>query len=144
MIRLAKIGKKKYRTFRVVVSEKSRDVFGPANEILGYYDPHKNELKVNAERVQHWISVGAKPSPTLHNLFVSQNIIKGKKVAFVRAKKKKQEEGTPEAKAAEPTKEAKEEPKPAVPKEKKEEPKAVKAETPKTEEPVDKQKARAA
>jgi len=49
-------------------------------EVLGSYDPVKDVKEVKADRVKHWISVGAKPTPTLHNFLISKKIIEGKKI----------------------------------------------------------------
>ena len=70
VIRLARTGKKGERKFRVVVKEKRSRRDGEAIEILGSYEKGKNGAKkINKERYQHWISVGAKASPTVEKLF---------------------------------------------------------------------------
>ena len=38
----------------------------------------KKEKILNAERIKYWISVGAKASPTIHNLLISEKVIEGK------------------------------------------------------------------
>ncbi|MBU2575771.1 30S ribosomal protein S16 [Patescibacteria group bacterium] len=94
-IRLQRIGKKNRPSYRVVVSEKKRDLYGRHNEILGNYDPVANPKVINlkADRIKYWISFGAQPSATVHNLLVTQGIIEGKKVkAWVPKKKKEKEE----------------------------------------------------
>lgn len=90
MIRLARRGKKNQPFFRITVSEKTRDTFGKATEIIGYYNPISKikELKVSAERVAYWISKGAQLSPTVRNLFISNKIIEGEKVNKKQSKKK--------------------------------------------------------
>jgi small subunit ribosomal protein S16 len=89
-IRLARVGKKKHPTYRIIVSEKARDTLGTYLELLGNYNPHANppETTVNAERVRHWIDRGAKASPTVQNLLITAKIIEGKKVPQGRLKKK--------------------------------------------------------
>ncbi len=78
-IRLARRGKRNAPFFRVVISEKARDTFGRALEILGSYDPKGvgKTATLNAERIQYWISKGAQPSPTVHNLLIKQKVITG-------------------------------------------------------------------
>jgi small subunit ribosomal protein S16 len=49
-------------------------------EVLGNYSPHTDTFAVKQERVQHWLKNGAKASPTVHNLFVTHNIVSGKKI----------------------------------------------------------------
>jgi len=92
-IRLQRIGKKNRPSYRVVLSEKKRDLYGNHNEILGNYDPVSNPKTINlkADRIKHWISLGAQPSATVHNLLVTQGVIEGKKVKAWAPKKKKEE-----------------------------------------------------
>jgi small subunit ribosomal protein S16 len=81
-IRLQRVGRKHEPTFRVVLTDSQNSTkSGRFLEVLGSHDPrNKEKTELNAERISHWISKGAKPSDTLHNMFVSKNIIKGKKV----------------------------------------------------------------
>ncbi|KKS65731.1 MAG: 30S ribosomal protein S16 [Parcubacteria group bacterium GW2011_GWA1_42_7] len=87
-IRLARRGKKNQPSFRVVLAEKGRSAQGKFIEILGNYDPIKKTKSLKAERITHWISKGAQPSPTVHNLLVSEKIIDAKKIKAWRPKKK--------------------------------------------------------
>ena len=89
-------------------------------ELLGSYDPHKNEIKVKEERVKYWLSKGAQLSPTLNNLLVGRKIIEGEKVKVWKAKKKKGKEMTEAAQKEEKIPEKKQE----MSEEKTEEPKA--------------------
>ena len=149
-IRLSRFGKKKKPTYRLVVSEHTKDTLGDALEYLGHYDPHTKVIEVKKDRILYWISKGAQPSPTVHNLLIDQNVIEGDKVKASKAKKKKKEEKNetePVAKldGEKPAEESKEEEpkvkeKPAEPakEEKKDEPKKDK---PKVEEkPAEKSK----
>ena len=80
-IRLQRIGKKKFATYRIVVSEKARDTQGDHLEQVGTYNPHakENQFAPIVDRVKYWISKGAMPSETIHNLLVTNKIIEGKK-----------------------------------------------------------------
>lgn len=80
MIKLSKIGKTNKKVFRLIISEKGRDPYGKALEILGSYNPYSKDLQVKADRVKHWLSKGAGMTETINNLLVGQNIIEGKKV----------------------------------------------------------------
>ena len=75
-IRLSRIGKKKKPYYRVVVIERTRPRNGRVKEAVGTYDPLKKpaEVKLNAERIKHWISVGAQPSDTVRSLIRQQKI----------------------------------------------------------------------
>lgn len=76
-LRLTRVGKKNHATFRLVASDKQKDTVGAALEILGSYDPHQTPARIefNVERVKHWLSVGAQPSDTVHNLLVEKGIL---------------------------------------------------------------------
>lgn len=91
-IRLARFGKKNHPTFRVVVSDKRKDTLGTYVEQVGTYNPHTNPptLEFKTERVSYWLSVGAQPSPTVHNLLVEKGLLKTPKVVVAKAKKSDQ------------------------------------------------------
>ena len=80
-IRLQRIGKKKQPVYRFIVSEKTKDTQAGSLEILGQYNPVLKEklINMNAERIKHWISVGAQPSATVNNILINAGIIEGKK-----------------------------------------------------------------
>ena len=92
-IRLQRIGKKGQAYFRVVATEHTQKPKGRYLEFLGSYDPHKNTINIKKERIEYWTSKGAQLSPTVNNLLVGRDIIKGEKVQVWRAKKKKTEAG---------------------------------------------------
>lgn len=64
----------------MIISEKGRDPYGNALEILGSYNPYHKELQVKAERINYWLSKGAQMTPTVNNLLVGKEIIEGQKV----------------------------------------------------------------
>lgn len=69
-IRLKRMGKIRAPYYRVVVvdSRKRRD--GAVIEEIGIYHPteHPSVIKIDSERAQYWLSVGAQPSDTVGNL----------------------------------------------------------------------------
>ena len=69
-IRLAQGGKKKNRTYRVVVADSRSPRDGRFIEDLGYYDPHHNPSKVeiNVEKAVSWLDKGAQPSERAQKL----------------------------------------------------------------------------
>lgn len=70
-IRFARIGKKKYPFYRIVVMDKRAQRNGRAIEILGTYDPIKGHIvQFNAERAAHWVSVGATESDAVKKVRV--------------------------------------------------------------------------
>ncbi|HKC14744.1 MAG TPA: 30S ribosomal protein S16 [Patescibacteria group bacterium] len=69
VIRLSRTGKKGERKFRIVVKEKRSRRDGKPIENLGWYIKGvDNGVEVNKERLKHWISQGAKPSPTISKI----------------------------------------------------------------------------
>ena len=89
MIRLARIGKKKQPYYRLVISEKARDMYGKALEILGNYNPRTKTVEIKADRVKYWLSKGAQASATVNNLLIREKIIEGKKEKVSRISKKR-------------------------------------------------------
>ena len=67
-IRLTKVGSVHQPLYRVVVAEARSRRDGAAVENLGTYRPGSkgNPINVNLERVDYWISKGAKPTNTMH------------------------------------------------------------------------------
>ena len=90
-IRLSRIGKKNKPVYRLIISEKARDTYGRALEILGSYNPHTKVLEVKADRIKYWISQGSGMSPVVNNMLISKGIIKGKKIKATKLSKKKRE-----------------------------------------------------
>jgi small subunit ribosomal protein S16 len=98
------MGKNKKPTYRIIVSEKTKDTFGDYLEALGFYNPRSNPkiVDLDAERTKYWISKGAKASATVHNILVDQKIVAGPKVKASNLKKKTGEEAKAAAPAAAP------------------------------------------
>lgn len=70
VIRLARMGKRGERKFRIVVKEKRSRRDGDSIEALGSFEkgqPSSDNL--NKERYNYWISVGARPSETVSKIF---------------------------------------------------------------------------
>jgi small subunit ribosomal protein S16 len=91
IIRLIRTGKKNSSSFRIVLTLKTA---GPKSgkflEILGSYNPSlPKEIKIKAERIKYWLSQGVQTSEAVHNLLVSQGIIKGPKIKKKISPKKK-------------------------------------------------------
>ncbi len=106
-IRLARIGKKKQPTFRLIISEHTKDTYGNYLEKLGHYDPRKKAIELDKERIAYWISKGAQMTDTVHNLLVQHGIIEGKKVGVTTLTKKRREKiESAKPKAEEPEKPA--------------------------------------
>lgn len=73
-IRLRRMGNRNRPRYRVVVSDSRKTPTAAAVEEVGYYNPTSNppQLRIDAERVRHWIDVGAQPSRTVLKLLQMQ------------------------------------------------------------------------
>jgi len=71
MIRLARTGARKQPHYRVVVIEKERARNGRPVEVVGTYNPRTNpaSVELKRDRVQYWISKGAKMSERVSKIF---------------------------------------------------------------------------
>jgi len=79
-IRLQRVGRKHDPQFRIVVTEHTRAAKkGNIVEALGTFNPKLDTRVVDAERVKYWMSVGAQPSDSVHNILVENKILKDKK-----------------------------------------------------------------
>ncbi|MBI4133632.1 30S ribosomal protein S16 [Candidatus Uhrbacteria bacterium] len=89
-IKLSRVGKKKQPSYRLLVLEKTKDPWGDYLENVGIYNPKTRPkvIQFNAERIKYWLSKGAQPTPTVHNLLISQGIIEGKKLSVTRISKR--------------------------------------------------------
>lgn len=63
VIRFKKVGRKHQKSFRLIVTEKKSPPRGRPVEYLGWWDPAAKKGAFKRERIEHWISKGAKPSP---------------------------------------------------------------------------------
>jgi small subunit ribosomal protein S16 len=69
-IRLARVGSKGNPIFRVVVADSRAPRDGRNIETIGRYDPKPNPsfVQIDLDRVNHWVGVGAQPSPAVRKL----------------------------------------------------------------------------
>ncbi|MEY3459192.1 MAG: ribosomal protein [Planctomycetota bacterium] len=71
-IRMKKMGRKHRPFFRICVMDSQVQRDGKAIEEVGFYDPMVHDkaarVKMNMERVDYWISVGAQPSEKVNAL----------------------------------------------------------------------------
>jgi len=105
-IRLQRVGRKNDPSFRIIVQDHRRAPKRTRGlvEFVGSYDARKGNPQVNGERIKYWMSMGAQPSATVHNILIDTKVISGKKVNAMNKKTKVVKEAP------------KEEPKAAAPK----------------------------
>jgi small subunit ribosomal protein S16 len=70
VIRLRRAGSKKRPFFRVVVTDSRAARDSSFVEVLGHYNPRTRPevLKLDRERLAHWLKLGAQPSDTVRTL----------------------------------------------------------------------------
>ena len=99
-IRLSRAGAKKRPFYRVVVADSRSPRDGRFLERLGTYDPmlpkdHPERVRLNVERVRHWLDVGALPSDRVARFLGAAEIIP------MPAQRNNPQKGQPRAKALE-------------------------------------------
>ncbi len=77
-IRLRRVGRKKSPAYRIVVADSQSPRDGKFIEIIGQYAPRMAEggLKIDEERANYWLGVGAQPSDTVRSLLRRAGVLK--------------------------------------------------------------------
>ncbi len=104
-IRLARGGAKKRPFYRIVVADSRMPRDGRFIERVGTYNPmlpkeHPDRVELKTERIQHWLSVGARPSDRV------ARFLGGAKIIAMPAIPEQTKKNQPKAKAQERMKEA--------------------------------------
>ena len=77
-LRLKRLGRRHRSFFRLSAMDSRSPRDGRVLEELGVYDPMnkelKDQLKLNEERIKHWLKLGAVPSETVASLLKQQGI----------------------------------------------------------------------
>lgn len=76
-IRLRRVGGKKQPSYRIVAADKESPRDGRFLEILGDYNPRTEPptLVLDENRIYEWMSKGAQPSASVHQLFKSAGVL---------------------------------------------------------------------
>ena len=104
-IRLARGGAKKRPFYRIVVADSRMPRDGRFIERVGTYNPmlpkeHPDRVELKTERIQHWLSVGARPSVRV------ARFLGGAEILAMPAIPEQTKKNQPKAKAQERMKEA--------------------------------------
>jgi small subunit ribosomal protein S16 len=67
-IRLSRYGRKKAPFYRIVATDSTKKAKGGVLEFLGFWNPAKNDLKVEKEGIEKWVGKGAQMSDTVKKL----------------------------------------------------------------------------
>ena len=74
-IRLQRVGRKGYATYRLAVQESQRHPSsGRVVAYVGTYNPHTKETKVQNETAQKYLDNGAQPSPRVVKLLTTAGV----------------------------------------------------------------------
>ena len=125
-IRLSMIGAKKRPIYKIVIADSRFPRDGRFIEKVGLFNPllpkeKKERIKIEAERIKHWLSKGAKPTLRVSRILGEAQIMPmpkpGNNPQKAIPKKDRKKEGKEEPKKEAPKQEAKkEEPKKEAPK----------------------------
>ncbi|HRJ49628.1 MAG: 30S ribosomal protein S16 [Phycisphaeraceae bacterium] len=78
-IRLQRFGRKHRPFYRISAVDRRTRRDGAPVEELGWYNPVEKDpakqVSINAERVKHWISMGAQPTDTVRDMLAKRNLI---------------------------------------------------------------------
>ena len=67
-IRLARHGKRNAPFYRIVAIEHRRKREGKPQDIIGFFNPSKKELRIDKKKLKSWLEKGAKMSKTVEKL----------------------------------------------------------------------------
>ena len=77
-LKLKRLGRRHRSFFRLAAMDSRVRRDGRVLEELGYYDPAnkdpQQQVKLDAERIKRWLSVGAQPTDTVRNLLKKNGI----------------------------------------------------------------------
>jgi small subunit ribosomal protein S16 len=74
VIRLARTGRNKYPTYRIVAAEAARAATGQFIAVLGNYNPHTKELSLKTDEIKRHLGNGAQPSNTVVKLLQREKV----------------------------------------------------------------------
>ena len=79
-IRLSRAGAKKRPFYHIVVADVRSPRDGRYKERVGFYNPMVKEgvgerLRIDRERVSHWLANGAKPTDRVHRFFAKEGLM---------------------------------------------------------------------
>lgn len=77
-LRLTRLGRRNRAFFRLGAFDSRTRRDGRAIELLGHYDPclsdETKKYSLNRERIEYWLSVGAKPTETVASILLNNGI----------------------------------------------------------------------
>lgn len=86
-LRLIRVGRRNDPHFRLVAQDVRKAPKGRYLELLGFWSPIQKAKKLEKEKILAWLQKGAKPTDSVWNMLVREDVVRGKKIA-VHAKPK--------------------------------------------------------
>lgn len=86
-LRLKRIGKKQTPFYRIVAADARVNRNGQYIELVGTFDPLKDEIKLDKELALKWLSNGAQPTDTVRDLLSKQGVMEQYHNSKIAAKK---------------------------------------------------------
>ncbi|ATZ18828.1 30S ribosomal protein S16 [Williamsoniiplasma somnilux] len=74
-LRLKRIGKKQNPFYRIVAADSRVNRNGQYIELVGTFDPLKDEIKLDKELALKWLNNGAQPTDTVKDIFSKEGIM---------------------------------------------------------------------
>jgi len=76
-IRLTRKGAKKRPFYRIIATDSESPRDGKFLEVLGYYDPFKDQgqAQIDKDKVEKWVQKGAKISETVSSLLMREETL---------------------------------------------------------------------
>ncbi|MCM8768963.1 MAG: 30S ribosomal protein S16 [Candidatus Omnitrophica bacterium] len=76
-IRLERKGKRNRPFYRIIAISDEKDGRGEVLENIGFYDPlpDPSVVEIKEGRLAYWLSVGAKPSPTVRSFLKRKGLL---------------------------------------------------------------------
>jgi len=78
-LRMQRHGRSHRPFYRIVAVDARFKRNGKQLEIIGWYNPTpgqgENSVEINADRVKHWLSVGAQPSDTVRDMLAERDLL---------------------------------------------------------------------
>ena len=74
-LRLKRLGRKGYPTFRLVIMENTTRRDGKPIDEVGYYNPITKNFQFEKEKLKKWLNYGVQPTPTVLNLLQKVDLI---------------------------------------------------------------------
>ena len=108
-IRLQRLGRKGYPTYRLAVQEAQRHPSsGRVVAYVGSYNPHTKEANLDKEKVEYYLSNGAQPTPRVVKILSAEKVKLPSWVKAVEGDKKKSIRNTEKLRKNQPKEEVEE------------------------------------